>query len=170
MSSGLPIVSVIIAAREEAGHIEGCIEALAQQTYPGELLEVLLVDGASKDDTVCLATTCAAALGLALRVIDNPARVTMLAPRLIFWDEEAARRSARRIVDACRTIYPGHDRPFVVEPGGFRYIEPTSLVVTFAPRDDDGRLLASFSDEPPADAPIIMPSARRSAGAGTGDG
>ena len=76
MSSGLPIVSVIIAAREEAGHIEGCIEALAQQTYPGELLEVLLVDGASKDDTVCLATTCAAALGLALRVIDNPARVT----------------------------------------------------------------------------------------------
>ena len=133
-------------------------------------VRVLATPGHSPGSMSLLVQTPEGMIGLVGDALPSRAAAGMLAPRLIFWDEEAARRSARRIVDACRTIYPGHDRPFVVEPGGFRYIEPTSLVVTFAPRDDDGRLLASFSDEPPGDAPIIVPSARRSAGAGSSDG
>ncbi len=133
-------------------------------------VRVLATPGHSPGSMSLLVDTPDGPAGLVGDALPSRVAAGYLAPRLIFWDEESARRSARRIVETCRTIYPGHDRPFRQEGGGFRYIEPTSLTVNFAPRDDEGRLLASFSDEPPADGPIIMPSARRSAGAGTGDG
>jgi succinoglycan biosynthesis protein ExoA len=45
----LPLVSVIVAMRNEEGFIERCLDSLAAQDYPHELLEVLVIDGRSTD-------------------------------------------------------------------------------------------------------------------------
>ncbi|MGH2587437.1 MAG: glycosyltransferase family 2 protein [Dehalococcoidia bacterium] len=71
-----PLVSVVIAARNEAAAIEGCLEALACQTHPADRIEVLLADGASTDGTVRLALAYAEARGVALRVLQNERRDT----------------------------------------------------------------------------------------------
>ena len=47
-----PLVSVIIPALNEARDIAGCIEAIGAQDYPTSAIEVILVDGASTDETV----------------------------------------------------------------------------------------------------------------------
>jgi N-acyl homoserine lactone hydrolase len=133
-------------------------------------VRVLATPGHSRGSMTLLVETPEGTAGLVGDALPNRASAGFLAPRLIFWDEEEARRSARRIVDTCRTVFPGHDRPFRVENGRFTYIEPTALEILQAPRDEEGRLLASFSDAPPADGPLIMPSARRATEARPADG
>jgi succinoglycan biosynthesis protein ExoA len=44
-----PLVSVIVAMRDEEGFIGRCLNSLAAQDYPHDLLEVLVVDGRSTD-------------------------------------------------------------------------------------------------------------------------
>jgi N-acyl homoserine lactone hydrolase len=52
-------------------------------------------------------------------------------PSLIFWDEDDARASARKILNAAEILYPGHDRPFRVSGRGVSYVRPpSSLQVT----------------------------------------
>ena len=51
----LPLVTVLIPARNEASDVEGCLAALSAQDYPVNRLEVILVDGASIDGTADLA-------------------------------------------------------------------------------------------------------------------
>jgi glycosyltransferase involved in cell wall biosynthesis len=46
-----PIVSVILPIRNEAAHIERCLEAVLNQDYPSDRMEVLVVDGMSTDGT-----------------------------------------------------------------------------------------------------------------------
>lgn len=74
-----PVVSVIVATRNEADAIGACLTALAGQTYPQNRIDVLLVDGASEDGTVHGAGAVARDLGLPIRLIDNPRRVTAAA-------------------------------------------------------------------------------------------
>jgi glycosyltransferase involved in cell wall biosynthesis len=50
-SRDLPMVSVVIPARNAADCIEGCLEALADQTYPDERYEIIVVDNGSFDST-----------------------------------------------------------------------------------------------------------------------
>jgi succinoglycan biosynthesis protein ExoA len=76
-SSGaaLPRVSVVLPARNEAKSIEAAIRALTAQTYPPDLLEILVVDGRSTDGTGDIVRE----LGRGdrrIRLIDNPAYVT----------------------------------------------------------------------------------------------
>ncbi|MBK9270980.1 MAG: glycosyltransferase [Saprospiraceae bacterium] len=44
-------LSVVIAARNEDKNIKSCIESVLSQNYPSELMEVLVVDDQSEDDT-----------------------------------------------------------------------------------------------------------------------
>lgn len=44
-------VSVIIPARNEAGNIAGCIDGILKQNYPLHLLEIIVIDDASDDNT-----------------------------------------------------------------------------------------------------------------------
>lgn len=125
-------------------------------------LRVLATPGHSRGSMSLLVDTPDGIDGLVGDALPNRASAGFLAPRLVFWDEDAARRSARRIVETCRAVYPGHDRPFRVHNGAFSYVEHTELEILHAPRDEQGVLLARFSDAPPADGPLIMPSARRS--------
>lgn len=45
-------VTVIVAARNESGNIDRCIESLSRLRYPADLLEVLVIDDQSTDDTL----------------------------------------------------------------------------------------------------------------------
>lgn len=50
-SSDFPKVSVIVACRNESENIERCIKSLAKTEYPSELLEIILVNDNSTDNT-----------------------------------------------------------------------------------------------------------------------
>jgi glyoxylase-like metal-dependent hydrolase (beta-lactamase superfamily II) len=138
------------------------------QLEPG--VRLMAVPGHSPGSMAVLVDTPDGVTGLVGDALPTRASAANLVPRLIFWDEEAARRSARAIVDTCRFIYPGHDRPFRVEAGAFHYIEPTSITLLYPPRDEDGTVRASIGEEQSPPGPIIMPSARRAADARSGDG
>lgn len=47
----VPGVSIILAVRNEAEHLDDCLRALAQLDYPADKIEILLVDGMSDDGT-----------------------------------------------------------------------------------------------------------------------
>lgn len=50
---------------------------------------------------------------------------------LVFWDEEQANRSVRRLVEAADVLYPGHDRSFRLSPSGeVSYQEDVHLAIT----------------------------------------
>ncbi|MCL2289062.1 MAG: glycosyltransferase [Candidatus Bathyarchaeota archaeon] len=55
MSDSLPKVSVIISSMNNESTIEECLQALLAQNYPSGHVEIILVDGGSKDRTVELA-------------------------------------------------------------------------------------------------------------------
>ncbi|MCL6523711.1 MAG: glycosyltransferase [Thermoflavifilum sp.] len=44
-------VSIIIPARNEADHIQPCLQAICRQHYPAHLMEIIVVDDQSTDDT-----------------------------------------------------------------------------------------------------------------------
>jgi succinoglycan biosynthesis protein ExoA len=74
----LPSISFIVPARDEERHLATCVGSLLTQDYPSELIEVLIVDGASADRTREIADSLA--LGDArVRVLDNPDRITAAA-------------------------------------------------------------------------------------------
>ncbi len=50
-SSGMPFVSVVIAARNEERSIADCLSSLAAQSYPQEAFEVILINDRSEDRT-----------------------------------------------------------------------------------------------------------------------
>ena len=45
------LVTVIIPARNESANIKACLSALMSQTYPRSLMEIIVVDDLSEDDT-----------------------------------------------------------------------------------------------------------------------
>ncbi len=53
-------VSLLIPARNEAANLPACLEAIARQKFPGELLEVLILDDHSTDETLQVAEGFAA--------------------------------------------------------------------------------------------------------------
>ncbi|MBN1555984.1 MAG: glycosyltransferase [Phycisphaerae bacterium] len=72
-SASFPLVSVIIPCRNEAGFIERTIRSLLRNEYPQDLLEILVVDGMSNDDTRNKVQTLSEEDNR-IRLIDNPRR------------------------------------------------------------------------------------------------
>jgi succinoglycan biosynthesis protein ExoA len=68
-----PSVSVIVPIRNEAGTIRRCLAGLAAQDYPGDRVEILVVDGGSDDGTPAVVAECAAA-DPRIRLLHNPRR------------------------------------------------------------------------------------------------
>ncbi len=52
-----PIISIVIAARNEESNIEACIRSLLQQSYPEAQTEIIVVDDFSTDNSYQIATT-----------------------------------------------------------------------------------------------------------------
>ena len=46
-----PFVSIIMPIRNEGGYLRGALDAVLQQDYPPENVEILVIDGMSEDDT-----------------------------------------------------------------------------------------------------------------------
>lgn len=63
-STGTVQLSVIIAARNEAGKISACLEALCAQDLPRDRFEVLVIDDDSEDETAAIAQAYADRLRL----------------------------------------------------------------------------------------------------------
>lgn len=51
LNNNLPFVSILIPIRNEVRHIPRCLQAVAEQDYPSDLIEVLVADGMSDDGT-----------------------------------------------------------------------------------------------------------------------
>ena len=75
--SDVPLVTVLIPARNEEADSAGCIDAVAAQDHPVERLQLIVVDADSDDRTVEEATMAAARHPFAEVVVDtNPRRRT----------------------------------------------------------------------------------------------
>ncbi len=55
MQQSAPTVDIVIAAKNEAGYLPRCLEALASQTYPRDKVNVIVVDNGSTDSTPTIA-------------------------------------------------------------------------------------------------------------------
>jgi len=69
----LPTVSLVVAIRNEAAHIARCLDSMSRQDYPAHLLEIIVVDGDSTDETVELARR-AAERDPRIQLLRNPQR------------------------------------------------------------------------------------------------
>ena len=80
-NSDLPLVSVVIPARQCAAEVPGCLDAVNAQTYPGPM-EVIVATAPSTDDTEAVARRRAHTAGSdarparPIRVVSNPAGIT----------------------------------------------------------------------------------------------
>jgi glycosyltransferase involved in cell wall biosynthesis len=72
--SQLPLVSVIIPMRNEAGSIAALLETVLAQDYPADRLEVLVVDGDSDDGSAAVVQGVAAR-DARVRLLHNPQRI-----------------------------------------------------------------------------------------------
>jgi succinoglycan biosynthesis protein ExoA len=68
-------VSVVLPIRNEADAIAACLDGIDAQTYPSDLVEVLVVDGMSTDTTRDIVLERSAA-DPRIRLIDNVERIT----------------------------------------------------------------------------------------------
>lgn len=64
-------VSIIICARNEERYLERCLQSLISQNYPKQLMEVLLVNDASADQTGEIAQRVLSESGIAFTLIHN---------------------------------------------------------------------------------------------------
>jgi cellulose synthase/poly-beta-1,6-N-acetylglucosamine synthase-like glycosyltransferase len=81
--AAFPSVSIIVASMNNESTIEDCLKALLNQNYPAEKIEIILMDGCSKDRTVEIAKkypirvysislNCPAAYNYAQKIASNP--------------------------------------------------------------------------------------------------
>lgn len=74
MSDELPLVSIILPILNEADYIERCLNAVLDQDYPNDNVEILIVDGMSTDGTRQIVQKFAAS-HLKIHLLDNPAGI-----------------------------------------------------------------------------------------------
>lgn len=67
-----PLVSVIMPVHNEAQFIERSLGSILQQTYPRDLMEIIIADGMSKDNTCKIIKRLAADSGISILIVDNP--------------------------------------------------------------------------------------------------
>ena len=69
-----PFVSILIPIRNEAAYIQRCLQAVLAQDYPAELMEILIADGMSTDDTRLILQK-AQSENPQIRLFDNPQHI-----------------------------------------------------------------------------------------------
>jgi len=70
----LPTVSLILPIRNEAKHIRGCLESIAQQNFPHDQMEIIISDGLSTDNTKEVVETFKPS-DIPLIWLDNPDKI-----------------------------------------------------------------------------------------------
>lgn len=69
-------VSILIPARNEATNIAACLDSLLQQSYPGPLIEVIVIDDHSTDNTAAIVQSYASKGVRLLSLADHLASLT----------------------------------------------------------------------------------------------
>ncbi len=77
-----PFVSIIIPCRNEEVYISRCLESLLNQTYPRDLLEIIVVDGMSTDTTREIVENYHVSFPALIRLISNEKKITAVARNL----------------------------------------------------------------------------------------
>ncbi len=101
-----PFVSVMIPMRNEAGSIAACLDSVLAQDYPPDRFEVLVVDGASTDDSTRVVATYAER-DKRVRVLSNPHRIVPAALNIAI---RAARGDILMRVDGHTRLAPDYMR------------------------------------------------------------
>jgi succinoglycan biosynthesis protein ExoA len=99
-----PPVSLVIAMLDERESISGCLESIRTQSYPAELMEVIVVDGGSRDGSQDL-VAAAATTDPRIRMLDNPRRIQAAGFNL---GARAARGEVVGLVSAHTTLAPDY--------------------------------------------------------------
>jgi succinoglycan biosynthesis protein ExoA len=81
MGAPPPMVTVVMPVRNEARFIRRSLDAVMAQDYPRDLLEIVVVDGASEDDTASIVRSMSDRHP-GLRLLDNPRRIQAAALNL----------------------------------------------------------------------------------------
>lgn len=68
----MPIISVIIPARNEELFIEKCLTSLLEGSYPSDRMELFVIDGCSTDRTIQVVSTMVENRGWNVKVVNNP--------------------------------------------------------------------------------------------------
>lgn len=106
-----PFVTVILPIRNEAKHIEQCLNAILAQDYPAERMEIFVVDGMSDDGTRAIVTRTLEPIDhMCIRVLDNPGRIVPAAMNLAI---RQARGDVIVRIDGHTTIAPDYVRACV---------------------------------------------------------
>src|SRR5215471_4628923 len=100
----LPMVSVVIPMRNEGAQFSECLDAVLAQDYPAERIEVIVVDGASDDESAPLVRDYAAR-HQRLTVLENPRRIVPTAMNIAI---RAARGDIITRVDGHTRIDPDY--------------------------------------------------------------
>ena len=80
-------------------------------------------------------------------------------PRIVFWDEQEAKSSIRKLLDSATSFHPGHDRPFhVSDAGAITYLQPTGLRLFGLPEpsDGDGGLALTYAMDQSSETQIAL--------------
>lgn len=78
----LPFISIIIPTLNEALYIEKTLIQISEQTYPTELIEVIIVDGGSTDLTCKIVADNMYSLKTNIKIISNEKRISSSARNL----------------------------------------------------------------------------------------
>ncbi|MCI0438794.1 MAG: glycosyltransferase, partial [Chloroflexi bacterium] len=74
-ASDLPLVSIIVPMRSEERYIGACLDSILANDYPGEKLEIIVVDGMSADGSRKIVEG-RMRRHPQIRLLDNPRRIT----------------------------------------------------------------------------------------------
>jgi len=110
MIGQFPLVTIILPCREEQDFIEGCLTSILKNRYPRECLEILVVDGMSRDRTREIVYRIAK-LEPCVKLVDNPKGVV---PAALNLGIEKARGEVVMRMDA-HVEYPPDYVPRLVE-------------------------------------------------------
>lgn len=70
-----PFVSVVMPVRNEADFIERSLRAVLAQTYPHDLMEIIVADGLSIDETRLLIENLKLTTDIPIQIVDNPKNI-----------------------------------------------------------------------------------------------
>ena len=81
-------------------------------------------------------------------------------PDFIFWSEDEARESLKKVTDASSVIYPGHDRPFRIGGGRIEYLVDPQTIKISGFLDGTGDMFSMEVGLPPKFSPFFLEEAR----------
>jgi glycosyltransferase involved in cell wall biosynthesis len=105
-------VTVVVPARNEAAHIAACLQSIVCGTYPAELLEILVVDDHSEDDTAVHVRQFAAHAPVRIRLLE-------LSGTGVFGKKKAIERA---VAEASGTLIATTDADCVAPPDWLRLL------------------------------------------------